>query len=62
MPYYSEAEPEIYHICQNCYVGQKIEARNLRQGQPVGAKLCAVCANLNQARKCDPGTPPPPTE
>lgn len=59
MAYYKQAQPEIYHVCKNCHVGNNIEARNLREGQPPGARLCEVCDALRRDNNCTPGTPTP---
>jgi len=59
MAYYSQAQPQIYHVCKNCHVGNNIEARNLREGQPEGARLCETCAKLHNEGQCVPGTPTP---
>lgn len=59
MAYYSKESPEIYHVCKNCHVGNNIEARNLREGQPAEARLCSTCDNLRSNGNCTPGTPTP---
>jgi hypothetical protein len=59
MAYYSGLQPEIYHLCKNCHVGNNIEARNLREGQPRQAKLCEVCAELMGQGKYELGIPTP---
>ena len=57
MAYYSKLRPNIYHICRNCTVGNKIEWENLRKGKPPGANLCKTCANKSSQNKCTRGTP-----
>ncbi len=59
MTYYSGLRPEIYHLCKNCYIGNNIEPRNLREGQPRQARLCEVCAELKGEGKCVLGVPAP---
>ena len=59
MAYYSKEQPEIYHVCKNCHVGNNIEAENLREGQPAGARLCNTCDDLRSKGDCTPGTPAP---
>jgi hypothetical protein len=59
--YYSKAypRPKIYHVCQNCNVGNNIEAKYLVAGKPPGAKLCQNCARLRKKGKCIRGIPTP---
>jgi hypothetical protein len=63
--YYSKECPEIFHMCQNCHLGQNIEADNLVANQPpleMGrkkARLCKTCVRLCIAGKCITGTPEP---
>jgi hypothetical protein len=63
--YYSTERPEIFHMCQNCNVGQNIEKDNLVANQPPlvmkrkKARLCKTCVGLCIAGKCIPGTPKP---
>jgi len=59
MAYYTKNDPSIYHVCENCTVGNKIEKENLREGIPPGAKLCDECASLQREGKCIYGTPLP---
>jgi len=59
MSYYSGLRPEIYHTCKNCYIGNSIEARNLREGQPRQARICGVCAELMSEGKGVLGVPVP---
>jgi len=69
MAYYSAECPEIYHVCQNCYLGQNIEAKYLLQGKPRPVRgrngkikkprVCKICARLCSAGTCIPGTPIP---
>jgi len=59
MAYFSGLRPEIYHVCKNCHVGNNIEPRNLREGQPRQAKLCETCAELQSEGKCVLGIPVP---
>jgi hypothetical protein len=69
MAYYSAEHPEIYHVCQNCYLGQNIEFKYLRQGKPRPAKgrdgktrkprVCKICARLCSAGESIPGAPIP---
>lgn len=59
MAYYSALEPEKYHVCKNCTTGNNIEARNLREGKPEGARLCKDCAELQSKGECIPGMPKP---
>jgi len=63
--YYSKERPEIFHICQNCYLGQNIERNNLIANQPPivrrrkKPRLCKTCVRLCIGGKCIPGTPIP---
>lgn len=63
--YYSTERPEIFHMCQNCNVGQNIEKDNLVANQPPldlrrkKARLCKTCVRLCISGKCIPGTPIP---
>lgn len=59
MAYYSRLRPTVYHVCKNCTVGNNIEAQNLREGKPEGARLCESCAELQKDGKCILGTPTP---
>jgi hypothetical protein len=59
MAYYSKLNPEIYHICKNCTVGNNIEKHNLVEGQPPGARLCKNCADMTSQNRCIHGTPIP---
>jgi len=63
--YYSKESPEIFHMCQNCFLGQNIEADNLVANQPPlvkNARLCKICVKLCIAGKCITGTPIPAEE
>lgn len=65
--YYSKEYPEIFHICQNCYLGQNIERRNLIEAEPKPVKgrggkikkprLCKVCTRMCIGGECMTGTP-----
>ena len=60
--YYSKERPRIFHMCQNCHLGQNIEANNLVANQPPlvkKARLCKTCVRLCIAGKCITGTPIP---
>ncbi len=63
--YYSKERPEIFHMCQNCNVGQNIEEDNLVANEPPlvmkrkKPRLCKTCARLCIAGKCITGTPIP---
>ena len=60
--YYSKERPEIFHMCQNCHLGQNIDADNLVANQPPlvkKARLCKTCVRLCIAGKCITGTPIP---
>jgi hypothetical protein len=63
--YYSEKRPEIFHICQNCFLGQNIDKVNLVANKPPIVKkgkeprLCRICTKLCIAGKGIPGTPIP---
>jgi hypothetical protein len=67
MAYYSKEHPrpKIYHVCQNCYLGQHIEAKYLVEGKPKSVKgrkkprVCKVCARLCSAGEGIPGAPIP---
>ena len=59
MAYYSGLRPEIYHLFKNCYIGNSIAPRNLREGQPRQARLCEVCAELMSEGKGVLGVPVP---
>jgi hypothetical protein len=63
--YYSKKCPQIFHICQNCFLGQNIEKQNLVKNKPPvvskGKKprLCRVCTRVCITGKCKIGTPKP---
>lgn len=63
--YYSKERPGIFHMCQNCFLGQNIEEENLVANQPPlntgrkKARLCKTCVRLCIAGKCITGTPVP---
>jgi hypothetical protein len=63
--YYSKERPEIFHMCQNCHLGQNIDENNLVVNQPPlpmkrkKPRLCKTCARLCIAGKCVTGTPIP---
>lgn len=60
--YYSKESPEIFHMCQNCYLGQNIEDKNLVANKPPlveNARLCKICAKLCIEGKCVTGAPIP---
>lgn len=63
--YYSKEYPEIFHICQNCYLGQNIERDQLEKGKPEKVRgrkkprLCKICVRLCGAGECMTGTPIP---
>lgn len=59
MAYYSKLDPSVYHMCRNCTKGNNIEAENLVEGQPPGAKLCDECEDKQRRGECVPGTPTP---
>ena len=59
MTYYSGLRPEIYHLFKNCYIGNNIDPRNLREGQPRQARICEVCAELQSEGKGVLGVPLP---
>ena len=59
MAYYSTLKTGVYHVCKNCHVGNNIEGRNLRTGQPPEASLCELCKDLRNAGRCEPGIPIP---
>jgi hypothetical protein len=69
MAYYSKECPEIYHVCQNCHLGQNIEEKFLVEGMPNPVRggdgklkkprVCKVCARLCRAGDCIPGAPIP---
>ena len=59
MAYYSGLRPEIYHLFKNCYIGNNIESKNLREGQPRQARICEVCAELQSEGKGVLGVPEP---
>ena len=59
MAYYSGLRPEIYHLFKNCYIGNNIDPKNLREGQPRQARLCEVCAELQGDGKGVLGVPFP---
>ena len=60
--YYSTESPEIFHICQNCFLGQNIDEENLVANQPpldLGrkkARLCKTCVKLCIGGECITGT------
>jgi hypothetical protein len=58
MAYYSKEVGTIYHKCLGCFAGNNIEVNNMTKGQPPGARLCKICANLNKIGKCTIGIPP----
>jgi hypothetical protein len=72
MAYYSKECPEIYHVSQNCYLGQNIERAQLERGKPPTFKgrdgkikkprVCKICARLCSDGECIPGTPIPAEE
>jgi hypothetical protein len=65
--YFSSKCPEIFHICQNCFLGQNIEKKSLVEGEPKPVKgrggkikrprLCKVCTKMCILGKCKTGTP-----
>jgi hypothetical protein len=61
--YYSKESPEIFHMCQNCYLGQNIEKNNLEANKPPPknekARLCKICVKLCIEGKCITGAPIP---
>jgi len=63
--YYSAERPEIFHMCQNCHLGQNIDEKNLVANQPPlpmkrkKARLCKTCVRLCIAGKCIIGAPIP---
>ncbi|MBA7560392.1 hypothetical protein ES708_02017 [subsurface metagenome] len=63
--YYSKESPKIFHMCQNCFLGQNIEKKNLVPNQPpqkMGRKkpkLCKICVKLCIGGKCITGAPIP---
>jgi len=61
--YYSKASPETFHMCQNCFLGQNIEKKNLVANKPPpknkNAKLCRICVKLCVEGKCVTGAPIP---
>jgi hypothetical protein len=71
MAYYSKEHPrpKIYHVCQNCFLGQNIERAQLRRGKPKDFKgrdgklkkprVCKICAKLCRVGDCIPGAPIP---
>ena len=59
MAYYSGLRPEIYHLFKNCYIGNNIKPKNLREGQPRQARMCEVCAELQSEGKGVLGVPKP---
>jgi hypothetical protein len=69
LAYHSLERPEIFHICQNCFLGQNIERAQLRRGKPAPVKgrggktkkprVCKICARLCRAGDCIPGAPIP---
>jgi hypothetical protein len=69
LAYYSKERPEIFHICQNCFLGQNIERAQLRRGKPAPVngrgdkikkpRVCKICARLCIGGECIPGTPIP---
>jgi len=66
--YYSKKRPEIFHICQNCFLGQNIEKKNLIKNKPPLVKngkeprLCKVCTKVCVTGECMIGTPKPAGE
>jgi hypothetical protein len=60
--YYSKAHtpPEVFHACQNCYLGKKIEPTNRAKGRPAEARLCRICYRLLKEERCTPVIPLPP--
>jgi hypothetical protein len=67
--YYSKERLDIFHVCQNCYLGQNIERAQLRRGKPdpvMGRngkikepRVCKICAKLCSAGEGIPGAPIP---
>jgi hypothetical protein len=57
MAYYSKEVGTIYHKCRSCFAGNNIEHNNMTEGQPRGARLCKICANLASLGKCTAGIP-----
>jgi hypothetical protein len=57
--YYSGLQPEIYHVCRNCRVGNSIDSKNRREGRPRQAQLCEICAKLQRTGRGIPGMPAP---
>lgn len=63
--YYSKESPEIFHMCQNCYLGQNIDKVNLEANKPPKvkkARLCKICARLCIEGRCITGAPIPAEE